>query len=209
LASFELGKSETASQAAIANALRYGNLAARVRVDGERALRRIVIGQGVETLIQQLADLTFSGDPMTDWRAVRQLLNESIRPEIKAVGKEARHMRLLRKGAQIEGRLAEAWRSEGCYRNARALLNAALVEDQFAATTRPHLGVTVMTIHKAKGKEFDEVIVFEGVYQRFLQRHDAEGRRSARFNLHVAATRARRAVQIMTPRIDPCPLLPS
>jgi DNA helicase II / ATP-dependent DNA helicase PcrA len=65
-----------------------------------------------------------------------------------------------------------------------------------------------MTIHKAKGKEFDEVIVFEGYYQRFLQRQSVEGRRSARFNLHVAATRARRAVQIMTPKTDPCPLLP-
>src|SRR3981189_3288657 len=88
------------------------------------------------------------------------------------------------------GQIAEVWRSQGCYHNARALLDAALVEDQFVATTRPHLGVTVMTIHKAKGKEFDEVIVFEGFYQRFLQRQSVEGRRSARFNLHVAATRA-------------------
>ena len=65
-----------------------------------------------------------------------------------------------------------------------------------------------MTIHKAKGKEFDEVIVFEGAYQRYLQRQDAEGHRAARFNLHVAATRARRAVNIMTPQNDPSPLLP-
>jgi DNA helicase-2/ATP-dependent DNA helicase PcrA len=65
-----------------------------------------------------------------------------------------------------------------------------------------------MTIHKAKGKEFDEVIVFEGMYQRYLQRQDAEGQRSARFNLHVAATRARRAVTIMTPQASPSPLLP-
>ena len=117
-------------------------------------------------------------------------------------------MRLLHRGAQIESRLAEAWRSHGCYRNARTLLAAAVVEDQFAATTRPHRGVTVMTIHKAKGKEFDEVIVFEGMYQRYLQRQDAEGHRSARFNLHVAATRARRAVTFMTPQTSPCPLLP-
>jgi superfamily I DNA/RNA helicase len=65
-----------------------------------------------------------------------------------------------------------------------------------------------MTIHKAKGKEFDEVIVFEGMYQRYLQRQDAEGQRSGRFNLHVAATRARRAVTIMTPLANPCQLLP-
>jgi len=58
-------------------------------------------------------------------------------------------MRLLHRGTQIESRLAEAWRSQGCYRNARSLLAAAVVEDQFNATTRPHRGVTVMTIHKA------------------------------------------------------------
>jgi DNA helicase-2/ATP-dependent DNA helicase PcrA len=128
---------------------------------------------------------------------------------LQAVGKEARHMRLLSKGAQIEGRLADAWRTDGCYSNARELLTEAVVEDQFAATTRSWPGVTVMTIHKAKGKEFDEVIVYEGAFYRYLARSDEEAQRSARFNLHVAATRARRAVNIMTPLSDRCPLLPS
>jgi hypothetical protein len=41
----------------------------------------------------------------------------------------------------------------------------------------------------------------------FLQRQDAEGQRSARFNLHLAVTRARRAVTIMTPQTSPCPAL--
>ena len=36
----------------------------------------------------------------------------------------------------------------------------------------------------------------------------SEAERSARFNLHVAVTRARRAVTIMTPQDDPCRLLP-
>ncbi len=117
-------------------------------------------------------------------------------------------MRLLRRGAQIEARLAGAWREHGAYREARDLLRAAVVEDQFAATARPHLGVTVMTIHKAKGKEFDEVIVFEGAYSRYLRPGGANEERSARFNLHVAATRARTAVTIMTPARDPCRLLP-
>jgi DNA helicase-2/ATP-dependent DNA helicase PcrA len=208
LAAFELGRSEIATQGAMINANLYRSLAARARAEGDASLRRLVVGRGVETLIQQAAGLALSGDPLTDWLTVRRLLDENPRAEIKAVGKEARHMRLLPRGAQIESRLAEAWRSHGCYRNARTLLAAAVVEDQFTATTRPHRGVTVMTIHKAKGKEFDEVIVFEGMYQRYLQRQDVEGQRSARFNLHVAATRARRAVTLMTPQTSPCPLLP-
>ena len=117
-------------------------------------------------------------------------------------------MRLLRRGTQIETRLAEAWRLHGSYLNARELLRTALVEDQFAASSRNQLGVIVMTIHKAKGKEFDEVVVFEDLYNRYLRNHGADSERSARFNLHVAATRARSGVTIMTPSRDPCRLLP-
>ena len=115
---------------------------------------------------------------------------------------------LLHRGAQIEGRLAEAWRAHGAYRAACELLAAAVVEDQFAATTRPRRGVTVMTIPEANGKEFDEVIVFEGPYQRYLSANGGDRERSARFNLLVAATRAKRSVVLMTPAQDPCPLLP-
>jgi len=208
IAAFELGRSEHASQAALTAADRYNRLAVRVRAEGAPALQTTVVGRAVAVLLEQREAMELSGDPVADWRAVRGLLDFSGRSEIQAVGKDARHMRLLRRGAQIEARLADAWRQSGCYRDARGLLASALVEDQFSATTRPQVRVTVMTIHKAKGKEFDEVIVFESPYQRFLQREDDEGRRSARFNLHVAATRARRQVHFMTPAAAPSPILP-
>ncbi|MCP1909641.1 DNA helicase-2/ATP-dependent DNA helicase PcrA [Bradyrhizobium elkanii] len=208
LAAFELGRSEGASATAIRRAGRYTEMAANVRVHGLGGLGARGIGPGVRNLLDSVAALVFSGDPMTDWRTIRAQLNASDRLEFRTVAKEARHMRLLHRGAQIESKLAEAWRTDGAYRDARALLAAAVVDDQFAATTRPHQGVTAMTIHKAKGKEFDEVIVFEGVFERYIQRSGAEGERSARFNLHVAATRARRTATIMTPGVDPCRLLP-
>ncbi|MBK9657677.1 MAG: hypothetical protein IPO66_20500 [Rhodanobacteraceae bacterium] len=53
---------------------------------------------------------------------------------------------------QIEAvcrRLAPERMLSRCQNSGRCL---ALVEDQFAATTRPNMGVTVMTIHKAKGE---------------------------------------------------------
>ena len=207
LAAFELGRNETASGGAITKAARLRTLGRAVRTRGDAGFGARGVGPGVRQLIADVGALVFTGDPMTDWRAVRAALAASPREELQAVAREARHMRLLRRGAQIEARLAESWRTHGAYRNARELLRAAVVEDQFAATTRPHRGVTVMTIHKAKGKEFDEVIVFEGAFQRYLQPRGADAERSARFNLHVAATRARRAVMIMTPSRDPCRLL--
>lgn len=208
LAAFELGRSETASAGAITKAARLRALGRSVRAQGDAGFGTRGVGPGIRQLLEDVAALRLTGDPMTDWRAIRALFAESPRTELQAVAREARHMRLLRRGAQIEGRFADAWRSHGAYRDARALLSAAIVEDQFAATTRPHYGVTVMTIHKAKGKEFDEVIVFEGPYQRYLQPRAADAERSARFNLHVAATRARNAVTIMTPAQNPCPFLP-
>lgn len=208
LAAFEVGRNETASPTAIGKAEKLRKAARAVRDRGEAGYGSRGVGTDVKALLVATAALKLSGDPMTDWRAVRALFAESPRAELKAIAKEARHMRLLRRGAQIEARLAEAWRTHGAYRNARELLRASVVEDQFAATGRPHHGVTVMTIHKAKGKEFDEVIVFEGPYQRYLRPGGAEAERSARFNLHVAATRARIGVTIMTPSRDPCSLLP-
>jgi DNA helicase-2/ATP-dependent DNA helicase PcrA len=207
LAAFELGRHEAASAGAIQKAGRLRAVAQQVR-QGEAGYGRRGIPSDVQNLLMAVRQIALIGDPITDWRAVRAALAASPRAELQAVAKEAQHLRLLRRGTQIESRFSDAWRAVGAYRSARELLATAVVEDQFAATARPHRGVTVMTIHKAKGKEFDEVIVFEGAYSRYLPQLGGERERSARFNLHVAATRAKSAVTIMTPQKDPCPLLP-
>ncbi|MFA4227898.1 UvrD-helicase domain-containing protein [Xanthomonas perforans] len=207
MALLETGRKERASATAIETARKLRDRAARVRQRGEASYGQAV-GAGVRQLVADVEELALSGDPFSDWLSIRNLMANSARAEIQAVATEARHMRLLRRGTQIETRLAEAWRAHGSYLNARELLRAALVEDQFAASSRTQQGVIVMTIHKAKGKEFDEVVVFEDLYNRYLRNHGADSERSARFNLHVAATRARSAVAIMTPSRDPCRLLP-
>ena len=208
LAAFEVGRIEHASETSIARSRRMRVLATAVRTRGDRGYGAVGVGPGVRQLLADLANLQLSGEPVADWRAVRALVSASPRDELQSVAKEARHMRLLRRGAQIEAALAESWRAHGAYVDARVLLQAAVVEDQFAATGRVHHGVSVMTIHKAKGKEFDEVIVFEGPFQRYFVQRGPDSERSARFNLHVASTRARTLLTIMTPLQDPCHLLP-
>lgn len=150
LAEFELGRSENASDVAINRASRLRALGQAVRRRGDEGFGGRGIGSDVRKLIQSVEGLALTGDPMTDWRAVRAAFAASLRTQLQAVAKEARHMQLLRRGAQIESRFAEAWRNYGVYRDARAMLNAAVVEDQFAATTRPHRGATVMTIARAR-----------------------------------------------------------
>lgn len=62
-------------------------------------------------------------------------------------------------------------------------------------------GVHLMTIHKAKSKEFDEVVVYEGRHARRIVPADADpGRQAqARLALRVAVTRATKRATIVTP----------
>ena len=66
-----------------------------------------------------------------------------------------------------------------------------------------------MTMHKAKGKEFDEVIIYEGYYQGKIIRNNASNRdlNQARLNLRVSVTRAIKRAMILTPTNDVCKFL--
>jgi DNA helicase-2/ATP-dependent DNA helicase PcrA len=66
-----------------------------------------------------------------------------------------------------------------------------------------------MTIHKSKGKEFDEVIIYEGSHQGRIIRMNATQRdvAQARLTLRVAVARAMKRSTILTPSNDVCAFL--
>ena len=140
---------------------------------------------------------------------MRDLLEQSGVEVLQQVASDAKYLRLLHKGAALRSRLSELWRSTGGYFGAENAVRDALVQEHFSASLKEWKGIHVMTIHKSKGKEFSEVIVYEGSHQGKILRGNATEREKSQalLALRVAVTRAMKRVTILTPSNDRCSFL--
>ena len=157
------------------------------------------------------------GDPYVDWVKLRDILEKSSDGRLKDAAQATRFLRLLDRNVDLRSLLMNDWQANGRYANAFRLVSEAFVQEHFALSKKPENGVVLMNIHKSKGKEFDEVIIFDG-FSTKLQGKIMSGT-FARIsygnainddtaqNLRVAVTRARQKTIILTPKFIPCALI--
>jgi DNA helicase-2/ATP-dependent DNA helicase PcrA len=117
-----------------------------------------------ENIATKCNALSFTGEVSADWVMVRNTLKDADSDHIKKLHEDAQFIRLLRKGSLLNNGLAQLWRANGNYSGATDTVKNALTQEHFATSKIVWNGINVMTIHKAKGKEFDEVIIYEGAF---------------------------------------------
>jgi DNA helicase II / ATP-dependent DNA helicase PcrA len=172
---------------------------AHVEVKIVKALRAVVDGS-----------MTYArtGHVYADYLAVVSLVAAAGVPEITAMAGYVRMLNLVTRGSALETSLASSWRANGSYVGASEIVREAVLQFQLTSSKRGSRDLIVMTVHRAKGREFDEIIVYEERYAPLLNLkptlRDVE---SARYALNVAVTRAKKRATVITPLNAPSPLL--
>ncbi|BDC45223.1 UvrD-helicase domain-containing protein [Paraburkholderia terrae] len=186
-----------------------------------KMIRKNSIIVNVLAVYDQVRSLKLTGDPDADWRAIRRVLEGGACKRLREVAEDVRGISLLQRGTQLHQTLSQDWRNNGGYRNALDIAREAFIRQHFSTDAKSESGIIVMNMDKAKGKQFDEVIIFEGwpVSRKGLPPFNGDRivrlnlreniDEQARQSLRISVTRTKRQVTILTPRTDPCVLLAS
>lgn len=161
----------------------------------------------LRALLQKRDGVKFDGVPKLDWIAMRRLLGEAGHDDLTAVAEALEYLVAFNRGARISQALASLWSEQGHYAGARGALEAALAQEQLIGIGEELDGIHVMNVHRAKGKQFDGVVLFRSQHTSPFAwpREDAPYPRSRKV-LQVAITRAKYHVLVLDEAFPACPI---
>ncbi len=192
---YKLKNAEDPTKAAADHARKYDEAAAKV-ANGEAPR----IKAGKELAAAHEAGIALVGEPVADWKAARKLLQDI--PALNELFREVRLVRLFRATDALATGLRERWLASSRYAGAADLVRRILEQERLISAERDPQGCILMNMHKAKGKEFDGVVLVEGAFKSgfFDERTEQPPFERSRRLLRVGLTRARTLVTIVRPR---------
>lgn len=192
---YKLKNAEEPTNAAAEHARKYDEAAAKVAT-GEGP--RINAAKALVAVYKAGIDLV--GEPVADWKAARWVLHDI--PALNELFREARLVRLFRATDSLASGLGERWLALSSYAGASELVKRILEQERLVAAERDPQGCILMNMHKAKGKEFDGVVLVEGAFKSsfFDERNEQPPFERSRRLLRVGLTRARTLVTIVRPQ---------
>ncbi|TCW87009.1 ATP-dependent helicase [Burkholderia sp. SRS-46] len=174
----------------------------------------INIAKAFRVVLDALHAKPFSGDPGKDWTRVKHALRDSAQEELTRAASQLDYIVALRRGHRISTALADEWLRDGAYTKAIEALDAAFAQEQLLDGVDAPTGIQIMNVHKAKGKQFDGVIVVResrpsqnGFESSFVWRDDTVPYAKSRRIVRVAITRAQHHALILDPMWPRCPLI--
>jgi DNA helicase-2/ATP-dependent DNA helicase PcrA len=173
------------------------------------------IAPSLVSMVAELSGLPFTGDPRVDWLRVKDAFRNCEDKRLSNLAGQLDYLVAFGRGRFLAANLADLWSQNGHYAGARQAFDAALAQDSILESSQDQNGIHVMTIHRAKGKQFDGVILLrKGVpsgprqwRSSFVWRDDVHPFARSRKILRVGITRARKHVLILNPAFPNCPLL--
>lgn len=184
-----------------------------LEVRAGKSSKAAIVG-AFRSVLTSLYQQSFSGNPATDWVTVKQALRETSNKDLLRAAQQLDFLFAFQRGDRISAGLADEWLRDGTYTHAREALDLALAQEQLLDGTQALAGVHVMNVHKAKGKQYDGVILirqpkFVGPKPNssFVWRGDAEPFPKSRKIIRVAASRARDHLVVLDPVWPACPIL--
>jgi len=170
--------------------------------------------RALRAVLTTLKTSSFTGDPAKDWTFVKKALRASGEPMLISVAQHLDYLVAFNRGKRISANLGFAWETTETYMHAREALDAALTQDLILDGLDDPDGIQVMTVHKAKSKQFDGVIVLrrethngQALVSNFVWRGDVPPYRRSRKILMVAVTRAKVHTMMVQQIWPSCPIM--